>query len=159
LGAQHEEDAEDRASHLLQDAERRLELRRGQVPFIASVAILVRDYDEARDYYVGKLGFRLVEDTPLTPEKRWVLVEPSDGGTRLLLAKAASARQAERVGDQTGGRVFLFLETDDFRRDHDRFRRRGVDFRESPREEKYSMVAVFADLYGNLWDLIERRRR
>jgi catechol 2,3-dioxygenase-like lactoylglutathione lyase family enzyme len=123
------------------------------------VAILVRDYDEARDYYVGKLGFRLVEDTPLTPAKRWLLVEPSEGGTRLLLAKAAGARQAERVGDQTGGRVFLFLETDDFRRDHDLFRRRGVDFRQSPREEEYGMVAVFADLYGNLWDLIERRRR
>ena len=122
------------------------------------VTLLVRDYDEALAFYVGTLGFDLVEDRALGGEKRWVVVAPP--GSReagLLLARAATPEQAARVGDQTGGRVFLFLETDDFRRDHDAFRDKGVVFREAPREEAYGTVAVFEDLYGNAWDLLQRR--
>jgi catechol 2,3-dioxygenase-like lactoylglutathione lyase family enzyme len=127
---------------------------------IATIALLVRDYDEAIAYYTEALGFRLVEDTVIDVDKRWVIVIPPGGpGTALLLAKAADPRQMDRVGDQTGGRVFLFLETDDFRRDHRRMQSRGVVFREQPRIESYGMVAVFEDLYGNLWDLIEPRPR
>lgn len=104
------------------------------------------------------LGFRLVEDTPLTPAKRWVVVAPQGaGGARLLLARAADEVQAAAVGGQAGGRVFLFLETDDFERDHAAFSARGVDFVRPPRDEPYGRVAVFADPYGNLWDLIEPR--
>lgn len=134
---------------------------------LALVALLVRDYDEAIAYFTGALGFRLVEDTPLTAEKRWVVVAPpraggtsappGPGGASLLLARAATPEQAARVGDQTGGRVFLFLHTDDFRRDYEAMRARGVAFVESPREEAYGTVAVFEDLYGNRWDLVERR--
>lgn len=118
---------------------------------------MVRDYDEAIGFYVGKLGFALIEDTPLTPAKRWVTVAPAGGGTRLLLARAADERQAAAIGAQSGGRVFLFLETDDFERDFATFSARGVDFVRPPRDEPYGRVAVFADLYGNLWDLIEPR--
>lgn len=125
---------------------------------IAQLAFLVRDYDEAIAWFTEKLDFTLVEDTPLNAEKRWVVVAPADGGTALLLARAATMAQEARVGDQTGGRVFLFLETDDFRRDHAAMAVRGVRFREAPREESYGTVAVFEDLYGNAWDLIERRR-
>lgn len=125
---------------------------------IATLALLVRDYDEAIGFYVGKLGFVLVEDTPIGA-KRWVIVAPPGGaGARLLLARAEGERQAERIGDQTGGRVFLFLETDDFARDHAAFAARGVRFLESPRHEAYGAVAVFEDLYGNRWDLIEPRK-
>ena len=125
---------------------------------IAAIALLVRDYDEAIAFYVDTLGFDLVEDTPLGPGKRWVLVAPPGGsGSRLLLARADGDGQAARVGDQTGGRVFLFLHTDDFRREHQRMIERGVRFREEPRHEPYGTVAVFEDLYGNLWDLIEPR--
>lgn len=125
---------------------------------IASIALLVDDYDEAIAFYVESLGFELVEDTPLGAGKRWVLVAPPGGsGTRLLLARADGDAQAARVGDQTGGRVFLFLQTDDFRRDHTAMIERGVRFREEPRHEPYGTVAVFEDLYGNLWDLIEPR--
>ena len=125
---------------------------------IASIALLVRDYDEAIAFYVETLGFDLVEDTPLGAGKRWVLVAPPGGaGARLLLARADGDAQAARVGDQTGGRVFLFLHTDDFRRDHRAMIERGVRFREEPRDEPYGTVAVFEDLYGNLWDLIEPR--
>jgi catechol 2,3-dioxygenase-like lactoylglutathione lyase family enzyme len=103
-----------------------------------------------------KLGFTLIEDTPLDAVKRWVLVAPPGAReTCLLLAKAASPEQAARVGDQTGGRVFLFLHTDDFTRDYERMRARGVRFREAPREEAYGIVAVFEDLYGNRWDLLQ----
>ena len=120
------------------------------------IAVVVRDYDEAIDFYVGKLGFTLVEDTPLSEVKRWVLVAPPGSReTRLLLAKAASPEQAARIGDQTGGRVFLFLHTDDFWRDYERFRAEGVSFVREPSEEAYGTVAVFADLYGNLWDLLQ----
>lgn len=127
---------------------------------IAAVALLVRDYDEAIAFYTEKLDFVMVEDTPLDDEKRWVmLAPPSSGGTRLLLARAVGEGQLARVGDQTGGRVFLFLHTDDFRRDYRAMKARGVTFNETPREEPYGIVAVFADLYGNKWDLIEPRQR
>lgn len=122
---------------------------------IAALALLVRDYDEAIAFYTEKLGFDLVEDTPLSPGKRWVLVAPPGGGARLLLAKAADDRQAARIGDQTGQRVFLFLHTDDFWRDHKALTGHGITFRESPREEPYGTVVVFEDLYGNLWDLVQ----
>lgn len=124
---------------------------------IGHVAVLVREYDEAIRFYTEALGFDLVADRPLDGGKRWVLVAPPGGGTSLLLARAASPAQAERVGEQTGGRVFLFLHTDDFRRDHAAMLARGVTFREAPREETYGTVAVFEDLYGNRWDLIEPR--
>jgi catechol 2,3-dioxygenase-like lactoylglutathione lyase family enzyme len=126
---------------------------------IAHVAIVVRDYDEAIDFYTRALGFELIEDTVLAPGKRWVLVAPpGNGGTSLLLAKAANAEQTSRVGNQTGGRVFLFLHTDDFWRDHRAMQAQAVKFVEGPREETYGTVAVFEDLYGNRWDLIERKR-
>ena len=124
---------------------------------IASIALVVRSYDEAISYYTEKLGFSLVEDTPLGGGKRWVVVAPPGSTeTRLLLAEASTEEQASRIGNQTGGRVFLFLETDDFHRDYRAMRSRGVAFLEEPREEPYGTVAVFRDLYGNKWDLIER---
>jgi catechol 2,3-dioxygenase-like lactoylglutathione lyase family enzyme len=122
---------------------------------IAAVSILVDDYDEAIAYYTDKLGFTLVEDRSLVPPKRWVRVAPSGGGAELLLARAATPRERARIGDQTGGRVFLFLRTDDFWRDYQRMRERGVSFLEKPRQEPYGIVAVFEDLYDNRWDLIE----
>ena len=122
---------------------------------IGSLALLVNDYDEAIAHYCGVLGFELVEDTDLG-DKRWVLVAPPGSReTRLLLARASDEAQAMRVGDQTGGRVFLLLETDDFDRDHAAFVERGVRFLEAPRHEPFGTVAVFEDLYGNRWDLIE----
>lgn len=125
---------------------------------ICHLSLVVRDYDEAIAYYTDILGFRLVEDTPLGGEKRWVLVDPGDeSGTRILLAQAATPSQVQRIGDQTGGRVFLFLETDDFERDYAEMRARGVRFIEAPRTERYGTVAIFEDLYGNRWDLIEYR--
>jgi catechol 2,3-dioxygenase-like lactoylglutathione lyase family enzyme len=130
---------------------------RGVRQTIAHVALLVREYDEAIDYYTGVLGFRLVEDSPRGGAKRWVVVAPrGTNATSLLLARAATPAQEAHVGDQTGGRVFLFLETDDFERDYSAMRARGVDFVETPRREPYGMVVVFRDLYGNRWDLIER---
>ena len=123
---------------------------------LAHVALVVRDYDEAIDFYTRALGFRLVEDTKLGADKRWVVVAPSDGGASLLLAKASNDAQRSRVGNQTGGRVFLFLHTDDFDRDHRMMSAHGVTFVEGPRDETYGKVAVFEDLYGNRWDLIER---
>lgn len=122
---------------------------------LSLVTVLIDDYDEAIAFYVGKLGFSLSEDTALEGDKRWVVVTPQGGGTGLLLAKAASGRQIAAVGNQTGGRVFLFFETDDFARDHAAFAERGVRFLEAPRIEPYGTVAVFEDLYGNRWDLIE----
>ena len=125
---------------------------------IACVAIVVRDYDEAIHWYCDVLGLRLVEDTRLTDTKRWVLVAPvASPGITLLLARAASPEQSSRIGNQTGGRVFLFLKTDDFWRDYNLLSGRGVIFRRPPIEEPYGTVAVFEDLYGNLWDLIEPR--
>jgi catechol 2,3-dioxygenase-like lactoylglutathione lyase family enzyme len=122
---------------------------------IAHVTYLVRDYDEAIAWFTGALGFRLLEDAPRGPEKRWVLVAPDGGGTALLLARAATPAQREGIGDQGSGRVFLFLHTDDFRRDHAELAARGVRFVEAPREEPYGTVAVFVDLYGNRWDLLQ----
>jgi len=126
---------------------------------IAHLALVVRDYDEAIDYYTRALGFELIEDSPRGPGKRWVLVAPRGGaGASLLLAKAVGDEQSSRIGNQTGGRVFLFLHTDDFARDHRDFSARGVRFIEQPRHEDYGSVAVFEDLYGNRWDLIEYRK-
>ena len=127
-----------------------------QVPRIALVSLLVREYDEAIDYFVHTLGFDLVEDTRLDETKRWVVVAPAgDDGTGLLLARADTSAQRERVGDQTAGRVSLFLHTDDFDGDHARMLAAGVTFLEAPRQEAYGKVAVFQDLYGNRWDLIQ----
>jgi catechol 2,3-dioxygenase-like lactoylglutathione lyase family enzyme len=122
---------------------------------LSAVSLLVRDHDEALAFYVGKLGFEPVEDTDMGGGKRWVTVRPRGGEVVLLLAKATTPEQVARVGDQAGGRVWLFLETDDFARDHAAFSAAGVRFREAPRREPYGMVAVFEDLYGNAWDLIE----
>ncbi len=126
---------------------------------IGGIALVVRDYDEAIAWYTGTLRFTVIEDTALTPEKRWVLLAPPGSSeTRLLLARASGERQSARVGDQIGGRVFLFLHTDEFRRDYQDMRARGVRFCEQPREEAYGTVAVFEDLYGNRWDLVQPRR-
>jgi catechol 2,3-dioxygenase-like lactoylglutathione lyase family enzyme len=122
---------------------------------IGAVTFLVRDYEEAIAFFTTVLRFVLLEDTPLGQDKRWVLVAPPGGGTALLLAKAATAEQAAAVGRQGGGRVFLFLHTDDFARDHRAMQERGIIFAEEPRHEAYGTVAVFADLYGNKWDLLE----
>ena len=121
------------------------------------VSVVVRDYDEALRFYVGTLGFSLVEDSEVPEQaKRWVVVSPPGASeSRLLLARAASPEQLARVGDQTGGRVFLFLYTDDFQRDYERYRSRGVEFVRPPKVEPYGTVAVFRDLYGNLWDLLQ----
>ncbi len=126
---------------------------------IGLVSLVVRDYDEAIAFYVGTLGFTLVEDTPLPEQgKRWVVVAPpGSGGSSLLLARASNPAQHARVGDQTGGRVFLFLYTDDFQRDYRAYRERGVEFVREPREEPYGTVAVFRDPYGTLWDLVQRQ--
>ncbi len=126
---------------------------------ISQFTLTVRDYDEAITFYTRALGFRLVEDTNLGNGKRWVRVEPPGAGNAvsILLARAATPAQLASVGDQTGGRVFVFLETDDARRDHAEYSARGVEFVSPPREEPYGIVAVFQDLYGNKFDLIERR--
>jgi catechol 2,3-dioxygenase-like lactoylglutathione lyase family enzyme len=125
---------------------------------LVHIAIVVRDYDEAIAYYTRVLGFELTEDDPRGPGKRWVLVRPrGDRGASLLLAKAANAEQTSRIGNQTGGRVFLFLHTDDFQRDYAAYSAQGVKFVEQPRYEEYGTVVVFEDLYGNKWDLIERK--
>jgi len=123
---------------------------------IAHIALLVRDYDEAIQFYTGKLHFTLVEDTVLSETKRWVLVAPKGSGECcLLLAKAANMEQETRIGDQTGGRVFLFLYTDNFWTDYETMVKEGVEFVRDPKVETYGTVAVFKDLYGNLWDLLE----
>ena len=123
---------------------------------VATVALVVGNYDEAIRFYCDALGFELVADTPLGGDKRWVVVAPKgDKGARLLLAQADGKAQVGRVGDQTGGRVGFFLETDDFARDHAAYTAKGVRFLEPPRHEPYGSVAVFEDLYGNKWDLIE----
>ena len=125
---------------------------------IAAIAILVDDYNRAIDYYTKVLGFTLLEDTHQGQDKRWVVVSPpGDGRTNLLLAKASTEEQRSRIGNQTGGRVFLFLHTDDFQRDYAALKARGVEFLEASRKESYGTVAVFRDLYGNKWDLIQPR--
>ena len=125
---------------------------------VGYVTLVVGDYDEAIAFYTGAMGFELMEDTDLGGGKRWVLVRPPGSeGTCLLLARAANSEQAARVGDQTGGRVFLFLHTDDFHGDVAHMRASGVRFTEEPREETYGTVVVFLDLYGNKWDLVQPR--
>jgi len=126
--------------------------------YLANITLVVNDYDEAIEFYTKKLQFDLIEDTRLSDTKRWVRVAPK--GSKeccLLLAKAADADQATRIGNQTGGRVFLFLNTDDFWRDYNELTKKQVHFVRPPHEEPYGTVAVFEDLYGNLWDLIETK--
>jgi catechol 2,3-dioxygenase-like lactoylglutathione lyase family enzyme len=119
------------------------------------IALVVADYDEAINWYTQKLGFKLIEDTTLSEVKRWVLIQPpGEGSCQLLLAKAATEEQKSRVGNQTGGRVFLFLHTDNFERDHENLRQHAITIVRGPSEEEYGKVLVFEDLYGNLWDLI-----
>jgi len=123
---------------------------------IAHMALVVKDYDEAIDFYTKKLSFRLIEDTRLSDEKRWVLVAPEGAkDCCLLLARAANEKQSASIGNQTGGRVFLFLFTDDFWRDYNNMLDKGIHFVRPPKEESYGIVAVFKDLYGNLWDLVQ----
>jgi catechol 2,3-dioxygenase-like lactoylglutathione lyase family enzyme len=123
---------------------------------IVQLALVVNDYDEAIRFYTQVIGFELIEDTVMNETKRWVVVKPKgEGACSLLLAKAANEVQKRSVGNQTGGRVFLFLHTDDFWRDYNNYRQKGVEFVREPAEEVYGTVAVFKDLYGNLWDLIE----
>ncbi|NOI29808.1 VOC family protein [Vibrio coralliilyticus] len=126
---------------------------------IGYMALVVDDYDEAIEFYTERLGFELIEDTNLGSGKRWVLVSPtgSDGGC-LLLAKASNEEQLSRVGNQTGGRVFLFLHTDDFWRDYKDMQKNGIEFCEEPRVEEYGTVVVFKDLYGNKWDLLQLKK-
>ncbi len=125
---------------------------------LGMIALVVRDYDEAIAHYVYGLGFTLIEDTPMSATKRWVVVAPSeDSGARLLLAKAADETQAAAIGNQAGGRVFLFLYTSDFDASYTRIAAAGVRFDGAPRQEAYGKVVVFEDMYGNRWDLIERQ--
>jgi uncharacterized glyoxalase superfamily protein PhnB len=127
--------------------------------YLAGISLVVNDYDEAIDFYTRKLSFTLLEDTRMSDTKRWVVVAPPGStGCTLLLAKAANDAQKAAVGNQTGGRVFLFLHTDDFDRDYNQMQQAGIEFIESPREEAYGKVVVFADLYGNRWDLIEPKK-
>jgi catechol 2,3-dioxygenase-like lactoylglutathione lyase family enzyme len=124
---------------------------------ISAITYLVRDYDEAIAWFVRSLGFALIEDTDMGEGKRWVLVAPQNDSVRLLLAKAVGQTQIDAVGKTAGGRVGFFLNTENFVQDHARMIAAGVEFKEPPRHEPYGIVAVFADLYGNLWDLIEPR--
>ncbi len=136
-------------------------MREGEVSVARSIACLtlvVRDYDEAISFFTEALRFALVEDTPLGAGKRWVVVAPAASpGASLLLAKAATPEQLSHVGNQTGGRVFLFLHTDDFWADYHHLKSHGVELTEEPRQEPYGLVVVFRDLYGNKWDLVERK--
>ena len=128
------------------------------VQTLGCVALVVPTYDEAIAYYIRVLGFDLIEDTPLAQGQRWVLVAPPGSReTRILLAQAKGVTQTQRIGDQTGGRVFLFLHTDDFWRDYNAYMARGVQFLETPREESYATVVVFQDTFGNRWDLLQSK--
>lgn len=124
---------------------------------LSLVSLVVRDYEEALDFFVGKLGFVIVEDRDVPEQaKRWVVVSPPGASeSRLLLARASTPEQLSRIGSQTGGRVFLFLATDDFQRDYERYQAAGIEFVRPPKVEPYGTVAVFKDLYGNLWDLVQ----
>lgn len=123
---------------------------------LAYITLLVDDYDKAIDFYVGKLNFQLIEDTTISETKRWVLIKPfGSGDCNILLAKAAGEQQISMIGNQTGGRVFLFIHTDNFKRDYQNLLNNGIKIVREPVEENYGMVAVFQDLYGNRWDLIE----
>ncbi|MCX6299930.1 MAG: VOC family protein [Bacteroidetes bacterium] len=128
---------------------------------LGQISILVKDYDEALSFYISILGFELVEDTQLNSEKRWVVIKPRNTngqGCNLLLAKASNAHQEYFIGNQSGGRVFLFLYTDDLNRDYELLVKNAVEIVRAPKEEKYGKVLVFSDLYGNLWDLIEQAK-
>ena len=127
---------------------------------LSIVSVVVRDYDAAIEFYTQKLGFELIEDTyQAEQDKRWVVVRPKGSGkASVLLAKASNAHQENYIGNQTGGRVFLFLETDDFARDFEAYKNKGVQFVRPPKSASYGTVAVFADLYGNLWDLVQFSR-
>ncbi|WP_077287305.1 VOC family protein [Cognaticolwellia aestuarii] len=123
---------------------------------ISNIALVVEDYDDAIAFYTKKLNFQLIEDTELGGGKRWVQISPPNGnGTNILLAKASNAQQSQSVGNQAGGRVFLFLQTNDFWRDYQEMKAQGVEFTEEPREEEYGTVVVFKDLYGTQWDLLQ----
>lgn len=125
---------------------------------IGLVTVLVRDYDEAINYYVSKMGFRVVEDTKMSETSRFVIIEPTGStASQLLLAQAVTEQELSAVGNQAGGRVFLFLNTDDFYRDYNAMKEKGVTFLETPREEVYATVVVLQDLYGNKWDLLQRK--
>lgn len=127
---------------------------------IALISLIVKDYDEAINFYTNVLDFNLIEDTKISEEKRWVVIQASEGDScSLLLAKASDESQEKSIGNQTGGRVFLFLNTDNFERDYTNFKNKGVNFVREPLTEEYGTVAVFEDLYGNLWDLIERTKK
>jgi len=129
---------------------------RTEMQTLGHVALVVREYDEAIAFFTRTLGFHLVEDTVLSDQKRWVVVAPPGSqGTTLLLARAATPEQASHIGNQTGGKVFLFLQTDDFWRDYHQLKSRNVNFVRPPSEESYGTVAVFEDLYGNQWDLLQ----
>jgi len=127
---------------------------------ISQISLVVRDYDEALPFFIGTLGFSLVEDSYIAAQdKRWVVVAPpGEPGCRLLLARASTQEQQSRIGNQTGGRVFLFLSTDDFWRDYENYKSKGVEFVRPPKEESFGTVAVFKDLYGNLWDLVQPKK-
>ena len=123
---------------------------------IIYISVIVKDYDEAIEYYTKKLNFNLIEDTKLSDTKRWVVISPpGNSETSILLSKALNLKQKKFIGNQTGGRVFLFLHTDNFWEDYDRLKNHGIKFIEKPREEEYGTVAVFEDIYGNKWDLVQ----
>jgi hypothetical protein len=124
---------------------------------LGMVTIVIDEYDRAIQHYVDDLGFTLIEDTELSPEKRWVVIAPSSDGARILLAKAANSQQISAIGNSTGGRVGFFLYTDDFAQTYQSYLTCGIEFTETPRNEKFGQVVVFKDLYGNKWDLIEIR--
>ena len=123
---------------------------------LGMIAIVVDDYDQAISHYVNDLGFALIEDKEMTPEKRWVVVAPSSDGARILLAKAATDAQKAAIGNSTGGRVGFFMYTTNFNETYNAYKSRGIEFIESPRQETYGQVVIFTDKYGNKWDLIER---
>lgn len=125
---------------------------------LGMIAIVVDEYDAAISHYVGDLGFTLIEDSELSPEKRWVVIAPSKDGARILLAKASNPQQQAAIGNSTGGRVGFFLYTDDFSDTYGKYLERGIEFTETPRSEAFGQVVVFKDKYGNKWDLIENRQ-
>ena len=122
---------------------------------LGMIAIVVDDYDQAISHYVNDLGFTLIEDKEMTPEKRWVVVAPGSDGARILLAKAANEKQTSAIGNSTGGRVAFFMYTTNFNETYNAYKSRGIEFIEAPRQEAYGQVVVFKDKYGNKWDLIE----
>jgi len=124
---------------------------------LGMITIVVDEYDRAIEHYVDDLGFTLIEDTQLSPEKRWVVIAPGSQGARILLAKAANSEQINAIGNSTGGRVGFFLYTDEFAQTYKSYLTRGIEFTETPRNEKFGQVIVFKDMYGNKWDLIEIR--